>query len=395
MVSKLLSTFFLFIILTGCGQAYKKLHRDAVVVDTHNDVMIAILEGKNIEHDLGAKTHSDINRFKKGGVDVQIFSIWSDERYGKGAGYKYANRQIDSLYAIAGRNPGKLMIVKTPQELAQSVAQKKLGVMMGMEGGHMIEDRLDYLDTLYQRGVRYMTLTWNNSTTWATSAADETSNKSIAQKKGLTEFGEDVVKRMNQLGMLVDLSHAGEQTFYDALKVTSKPVIVSHSCVYNLCPHRRNLKDDQIKAIAQNGGVIHLNFYSGFLDSNYEKRKDQFILAHKSQLDSLQKLKWQEFEIDMWAAKNYPAEVQHLRPPFSVLIDHLDYLVKMAGIDHVGLGSDFDGIESTPLGMNDVADMPAITKALLAKGYSKKDIKKILGENFIRIFTAAQNTAAH
>lgn len=183
MVSKLLSTFFLFIILTGCGQAYKKLHRDAVVVDTHNDVMIAILEGKNIEHDLGAKTHSDINRFKKGGVDVQIFSIWSDERYGKGTGYKYANRQIDSLYAIAGRNPGKLMIVKTPQELAQSVTQKKLGVMMGMEGGHMIEDRLDYLDTLYQRGVRYMTLTWNNSTTWATSAADETSNRPLTQKK--------------------------------------------------------------------------------------------------------------------------------------------------------------------------------------------------------------------
>ena len=392
MVSKLLSIIFLLIILTGCGQAYKKLHRDAVVVDTHNDVMISILEGHNIEHNLSAKTHSDIHRFKKGGVDVQIFSIWSDERYGKGAGFNYANRQIDSLYAIADRNPGKLMIVKTPQELAQAVAQKKLGVMMGMEGGHMIEDRLNYLDSLYKRGVRYMTLTWNNSTSWATSAADETSSHTSTQKKGLNEFGEEVVRRMNELGMLVDLSHAGEQTFYDALRITSKPVIVSHSCVYSLCPHRRNLKDDQIKAIAKNGGVIHLNFYSGFLDSSYEKRKDQFILLHKSELDSLQKLKWQGFEIDMWASKKYPAEVQHLRPPFSVIIDHLDYLVKMAGIDHVGLGSDFDGIESTPLGMNDVADMPAITKALLAKGYSKKDIKKILGENFIRIFEAAQNT---
>ncbi|HVE61728.1 MAG TPA: membrane dipeptidase, partial [Chitinophagaceae bacterium] len=213
------------------------------MIDTHNDVMISILEGLNIESDLTGKTHSDIGRLKKGGVDVQIFSIWSDERYGMGKGFNYANRQIDSLYSIVSRNPDKMMWVKTPGELMEAVKQKKLGVMMGLEGGHMIEDNLQYLDSLYKRGVRYMTLTWNNSTSWASSAADETTPHFPSEKKGLNVLGKQVVKRMNELGMLVDLSHVGEQTFADAMAITTKPVIVSHSCVYTLCPHRRNLKD--------------------------------------------------------------------------------------------------------------------------------------------------------
>ncbi len=390
MLPKSVLALFLLPFLNSCGHTYKKLHRNSLVVDTHNDVMISILEGQNIEQDLIGRTHSDIARFKKGGVDVQMFSIWSDERYGIGKGFNYANRQIDSLYSITGRNPDKMMMVKTPADLKEAVRQKKLGVMMGLEGGHMIEDNLSYLQQLYERGVRYMMLTWNNSTSWASSAADETS-PNFTGTKGLNDFGRSVIKEMNELDMLVDLSHVGEQTFWDAIAVTTKPVIVSHSCVYALCPHRRNLKDDQIKAIAKNGGVIHLNFYSGFLDSNYEKRKSQFSALHKAALDSLRNLKWQGFEIDMWASKKYPAEVQHLRPPFSVLIDHLDYIVNLAGIDHVGLGSDFDGIESTPQGLDGVEDMPFITKALLERGYSKKEIKKILGENFLRIFKAGND----
>ncbi len=391
-----------------------------MVIDTHNDVMISILEGLKIEDDLTGKTHSDIGRFKKGGVDIQIFSIWSDERYEKGKGFNYANRQIDSLYSIVMRNPGKMMMVKTPGELKLAVQQKKLGVMMGLEGGHMIEDNLQYLDSLYKRGVRYMTLTWNNSTSWATSAADETANKLLKQKisngnnsqisgdsvlvasptgvpnafgregAGLNELGKQIVRRMNELGMLVDLSHVGEQTFLDAIAIVTKPVIVSHSCVYSLCPHRRNLKDDQIKAVGKNGGVIHLNFYSGFLDSNYERRKAAFFLNHAKELDSLKALKWPSFDIDIWMSKKYPGEMQSLRPPLSLLLDHLDYIVKMIGVDHVGLGSDFDGIESAPQELDDVADFPLITKGLLKRGYNKKEIKKILGGNFLRIFKASQ-----
>jgi membrane dipeptidase len=260
--------------------------------------------------------------------------------------------------------------------------------MMGVEGGHMIEDNLDNLDIFYRRGVRYMTLTWNNSTSWATSAWDETRKKDSLPHLGLTDFGKEVVKRMNRLGMIVDLSHVGERTFWDAINTTTKPVIASHSCVYTLCPVPRNLKDDQIVAIGRNGGVIHLNFYSGFLDSNYVKREIAFLAVHKQELDSLRASKMATYEIEEWMAKKYSQEANALRPPLSILLDHLDYIVKLIGVDHVGLGSDFDGIESEPQSLDDVASFPLITKALLERGYSKKDILKILGGNFIRVFVA-------
>jgi len=258
--------------------------------------------------------------------------------------------------------------------------------MLGVEGGHMIEDNLNYLDSLYKRGVRYMTLTWNNSTSWATSASDETQHKSPNAKLGLNDFGKQVVKRMNELGMLVDVSHNGEQTFWDVINVTTKPVIASHSCAYALCPVPRNLKDDQIKAIGRNGGVIHLNFYSGFLDSTFMKKKTLFLMTHGKELDSLNQLKWANYEIEEWMAKKYPQEAETLRPPLSMLLDHLDYIVKLIGVDHVGLGSDFDGIDSAPQGLNGVEDFPKITQALMERGYKKKQIKKILGGNFIRVF---------
>ena len=361
------------------------------MIDTHNDVLSGVtMHGLNIENDLGTKSHSDINRFKKGGVDIEVFSIFCDERFGKDTAFKYANIEIDSLYAIVNRNPGRMMIVTTPDELKQAVKEKKLGCMIGVEGGHMIEDKLEYLDALYKRGARYMTLTWNNSTSWATSGWDEFRKKDSLPHKGLTEFGKQVVKRMNELGMLVDVSHVGEQTFWDAINTSSKPVIASHSCVYNLCPHPRNLKDDQIKAIGKNGGVIHLNFYSGFVDSNYIKRQTAFLAKHQQEVDSLTKLKLAKYEIEEWMAKHYASESDAIRPPLSMLLDHLDYIVKMIGVDHVGLGSDFDGIDSAPKPLNDVTSFPLITKALIERGYSKKDIRKILGGNFIRVFEEVQ-----
>jgi membrane dipeptidase len=374
------------------AQSFQKTHDKAVVIDTHNDVLSTVtMKGLNIENDLKGQSHSDIARFKKGGIDIQVFSIFCDERFGKDTAYKYANIEIDSLYAIVGRNPGRMMIVTNPKELQQAIKQKKLGCTMGVEGGHMIEDNLNNLDAFYKRGVRYMTLTWNNSTLWATSAFDETHKKDSLLHKGLTDFGKQVVKRMNALGMIVDLSHVGEQTFWDAINTTTKPVIASHSNAYALCPVPRNLKDDQIKAIAKNGGVIHLNFYSGFVDSNYNKRKTDFLLRHKPEVDSLKNLKWANYEIEEWTAKKYPIEVEAYRPDLSQLLDHLDYIVKMIGVDYVGLGSDFDGIESAPRPLDDVTAYPLITKALIERGYSKKDIKKILGENFIRVFKANQN----
>ena len=262
--------------------------------------------------------------------------------------------------------------------------------MFGVEGGHMIENDLNKLDSLFKRGAKYMTLTWNNSTDWATSALDETTRGDSLKHKGLTDFGKQVVLRMNEMGMLVDLSHVGEQTFWDAINTTKKPVLVSHSCVYSLCHHRRNLKDDQIIAVGKNGGVIHLNFYSGFLDSSFEKRSEAFTTKHKSEMDSLLKINPEPYFMQVYLFEKYPDEVKALRPPLSLLLDHLDYIVRLIGVDHVGMGSDFDGVNSLPQQLDDVTAFPLITKALLERGYSKKDIRKILGENFLRLFAANQ-----
>jgi membrane dipeptidase len=371
------------------AQSYLKLHEEAIVVDTHNDVLsTATLNGMDIGTDLTGKTHSDLARFKKGGVDVQVFSIFCDEHFGVGSAFHQANREIDSLYAIAGRNPGKMQIVTDPAGLEQAVKHHKLAAMLGVEGGHMIENNMDYLDSFYRRGVRYMTLTWNNSTPWATSAMEETSKAFKTSPYGLTGMGKAVVRRMNQLGMMVDLSHVGEQTFWDAIHTTTKPIICSHSSVYALCPVFRNLKDDQIKAVGANGGVIQVNFYSGFLDSNYTTRMGQFLKRHQSEMDSLTAAKAPTYEINEFLSRKYPGEVDSLRAPLSLVIDHIDYIVKLIGTDHVGLGSDFDGIESPPQQLNDVTTYPLITRELLKRGYKPEDIKKILGGNFIRVFKA-------
>jgi membrane dipeptidase len=372
--------------LTASAQPWRKLHRKAILVDTHNDVLsTASIRGLNVAGDLSGQTHSDLARFAKGGVDVQVFSIFCDERQENP--FQFALREIDSLDAIVARSPDQAILANNHKDLQQSIKSGKLACMKGVEGGHMIEDDLQKLDSLYKRGTRYMTITWNNSTAWATSAKDET-DPNWKRPKGLTDFGKQVIRRMNQLGMLVDLSHVGEQTFWDAMAITTKPVLVSHSCVYSLCPHRRNLKDDQIKAVGKNGGVIHINFYSGFLDSSYEKRMARFTQNHQPSVDSLKALKWSGYEIEEWLAKQFPTEAQALRPPLSLLIDHIDYIVKLIGVNHVGLGSDFDGIESLPQGLEGVQDMPAITQALRQRGYSKKDVKKILGGNFLRLLQA-------
>ena len=374
---------------TSFSQKYKKIHDKAVVVDTHNDFPSASIEKKvSLDSDLLGKTHTDLARLRTGGVDVQIFSIFCGPEQKQP--YAFANREIDSVYEWANRAPKRMTIVKTPAELKQAIKDNRLAAMMGVEGGHMIEDKIENLDALYVRGVRYMTLTWNNSTSWATSAADETTKGDSLTHKGLTDLGKKIVQRMNDLGMLIDISHNGEQTFWDVIKLTKKPIIASHSCVWAFCHHRRNLKDNQIKAIAKNGGVIQLNFYAGFLDSTYEKKAAQLIAKHKPEIDSLVAHGTQPDYAGIMTMEKYKEETNAIRPPLSLLLDHLDYIVKLVGVDFVGLGSDFDGIEAAPRELNGVQDFPLITKALLERGYSKKDIRKILGENFLRVFKANQ-----
>jgi len=382
-----LSSFLVPVITSA--QTKNKLHFKSIVADTHNDVISSVtLNGLNIEDDLSGKTHTDIARFKKGGVDIQVFSIFCDERFGKGTAFNYALREMDSLDAIVKRNPSSMMLVNNPADLKKAIKHKKIACLKGVEGGHMIEDNLQFLDSLFNRGSRYMTLTWNNSTSWASSAKDEKANTVPNPTKGLNDFGKQVVKRMNELGMMVDISHVGEQTFWDAISTSTRPVIASHSCVYSICPVPRNLNDEQIKAVGKNGGVICINFYSGFLDSTYLGKQKIFLAKHQLETDSLKNAGKAAYEVEEWMYKKYPAEIQSMRPPLSLLIDHIDHIVKLIGADHVGLGSDFDGIESSPIGLDGVQDFPNITTALLERGYSKKDVKKILGGNFVRVFKA-------
>lgn len=376
------------------AQSWQKIHRKAIVVDTHNDILMQAADiGMVFDQDLTGKTHSDLARWKKGGLDVQLFSVYSDGAL-KNA-YAYANREMDSLDAVVARNLDKIVKVANYTELMQAVKQHKIAAMFGVEGGHMIENDLTKLEALYKRGARYLTLTHNVAPNWATSAADETSpNPAIGKglnsegKTGLTEFGKQVVQKMNELGMMVDVSHLGDQSFWDVIKLTTKPIIASHSSVYSLVASRRNLKDDQIKAIAKNGGVIQVNFHPGFIDSSFNRKEEAFFKRHKTESDSLMKAGMDEWYMMDWIYKKYAAEAESMRPPLSMLIDHIEYIIKLVGVDYVGLGSDFDGINLTPLQLDDVTTYPVITKALVEKGYNKKDINKILGGNLLRVLKA-------
>ncbi len=359
-----------------------------LLVDTHND---AISNELITGHDLGqlqTEGNFDLVRAKQGGLNAQVFSIWCGATYGKGTANAMANREIDSLLALIKRYPDKIALVTTPKQLKATVKKGKLAALIGVEGGHMIEDSLAYLDQLAKRGMSYMTLTWNNSTSWATSAAAETAKPDTLKHKGLTDFGKQIVHHMNDLGVMVDVSHVGEQTFYDVIAITNKPVIASHSCVWNLNKNRRNLKDEQLQAIAKNGGVVFINFYSGFVDSTYNQKENTFIRAHRPELDSLIKIYHDgDLAVERLSAI-HKEESDQVRPPLSMLIKHFDYVAKLIGVEHIGIGSDFDGSESFPQEMDSVADYPKIKAELLKIGYSKKDVAKIFGGNFMRVFKA-------
>ncbi len=359
-----------------------------LLADTHNDAISnQLITGADLSKRQPAG-NLDLVRTKEGGLNVQVFSIWCGGEYGNGTAFKFANREIDSLDALIKRDPAQIILVRNAAELEKAVKQHRLAALVGVEGGHMIESRIDYIDSLHKRGMCYLTLTWNNSTPWATSAYDEKYHADTLTHHGLTDFGKQVVHHLNDLGIMVDLSHPSEQTFYDVMKITRKPVIASHSCAYALNPVQRNLKDDQLRAIAKNGGVVFVNFYSGFIDSMYAPKQKAFLAKYSQQLDSLAKIYNDKDLATIHLYSLHKAESDAMRPPLSMLIKHIDYMVKMMGANHVGLGSDFDGAESYPLGMDDVRDYYKIADELRKLNYSEKDIAKIFGGNFVRVLRA-------
>jgi membrane dipeptidase len=364
----------------------QSIHYKSILVDTHNDAVTACIEKKvSLDQDLKGINHSDLKRFKEGGLDYQLFSIWCDGD--KVNPYQWAMREMDTIDAVAKRNPDKIVVAKDWATIQKALKEGKIVAQYGVEGGHMIEDHIERLDTFYKRGVRYMTLTWNNSPSWASSHADEKDPK-FKGHKGLNDFGKEVIKRMNKLGIIVDISHVGEATFWDAIHTTTKPVIASHSNAYTICPVSRNLKDDQIKAVGKNGGVIHLNFFSGFVDSNFSSKNSAFRKKHKAEIDSLLATGMQQEYANAIIANKYAEEAEAIKPDIEQLMKHLDHIVKLIGVDHVGIGSDFDGIDSAPKQLKTVVDYPEFTKALIKRGYNDKDIEKILGGNFLRVYRA-------
>jgi membrane dipeptidase len=383
-------SLFLLTTMIALSQSSLKLHKKAILVDTHNDVLSsAVLDGKDISHRI-PEGQSDLDRWKEGGVDVQFFSVWTDVKPRNKEGfYKDAEQEIDSLAILILKNPQRITLAGNYKEVKKGIRDEKLVALIGVEGGHMMEDDLAKLENLYNQGMRYLTLTWNNSTSWATSARDETGQGAKLTHKGLTDFGKQVVQKMNELGVIVDLSHTGEQTFYDAIAVSSKPVILSHSSVWNICPVFRNVKDEQIKAVAKNGGVICINFYSGFISKEYDQRSEYLNGPGKKIIqDSLFLVSGDSAAMRKQWRNYYDTEMNKLRPSLSQLVDHIDYIVKLVGDQYAGIGSDYDGVSSLPVGMDDVTTYPKITEELLRRGYSKKSIKRILGGNVMRVMKA-------
>lgn len=387
-------TFFVggfFLSFLSVAQSNKGVHRRAIVVDTHNDCLSGqVLEGRDISV-RQSKGHSDYYRWKKGGVDIQFFSVYTGETPRSKLGfYQDALEEIDSLNRIVLRHPEKFDFAANYRQAKQKVHRNKVVAMIGVEGGHMIESDLSRLDSLIKRGMSYLTLTWNNSTEWATSAMDESGAGKSLNHKGLSDFGRQVVHRLNEKGVMVDLSHVGEQTFADVLAITTKPVILTHSSVWSICPVFRNVKDEQIKAVAKNGGVICVNFYPAFISKPFIDARKYWEGKGK---DSVWKV-WQteagvtQEQLQARWSLLLAAELQKAMPGIKEIADHIDYIVKLVGDDYVGIGADYDGIGFVPKGLEDVSTYPRLTAELKARGYSNKQLKKILGGNVLRVLKA-------
>ncbi|HXY52113.1 MAG TPA: dipeptidase [Terriglobales bacterium] len=383
--------------MSGVSLRALRIHDSAIIVDTHADTPQRFLDehfdiGNTDPKDPG---HITLDRARAGNLGAEFFSIWVEPSF-KG---QYAHRAldlIDSVYEQAAHHPDRMMMAFSVADIEKAHQQKKLAALLGVEGGHAIENDLDLLRDYYRLGVRYMTLTWSNTNAWADSSGDITDAK-VEHHNGLTDFGQQVVLEMNRLGMMVDISHVSDKTFYDVVAVSKAPLIASHSSARALTDAPRNMSDDMLRAVAKNNGVVMVNFFSGFIDENYwkaaqaqSKDRDAAVaaLVEQSKADGkpVTYVAYDRIE-RAWLAR-IP------RPPLESLIDHIDHVAKIAGVDHVGLGSDFDGISgATPQGIDSAADLPKITQALLDRGYGENDVRKILGENLLRVFREVEQVS--
>ncbi|MDQ3321562.1 MAG: dipeptidase, partial [Acidobacteriota bacterium] len=339
-------------------------------------------------HKDGDPFHTDLQRFKQSGITGEFFSIYvSGNSLKTGGAMRRAMDLIDATMREVEKHPNELTFCTTAAQIRQAKKQNKVCALMGLEGGYMIENSLYALRNFYRLGIRYMTLTHNVSHDWADAHRDE------AKNNGLSDFGKEVVREMNRLGMLVDISHVSEKTMADVLDVSTAPIIASHSSARGIANHTRNVPDNILKRVAQNGGVIMINFYPAFLDEKYNADENARAARLKPQIDQLREQfkndsqGFNEAERKLLAAN--PINV----PSYTRIVDHIDHIKNVAGIDIIGIGSDYDGIPLLPAGMNGMEDLSLVTYEMLRRGYSETDIRKVLGENFLRAFAKAETIA--
>jgi membrane dipeptidase len=382
---------------------WKRVHASAIVVDTHSDTPMRFVD-ENFDpgKDAGPHGHWDIEKAKKGNLGVEFFSIWVDPQRFKTNAAHHALDMIDSVYEVVRKYPNDLVMASGTKDIyaARRGPHKRIAVLMGVEGGHAIENDVRILRDYYRLGVRYMTLTWANSNELGQSSGDYKKDEKTGKiiDEGLTDFGRSMVTEMNRLGMMVDISHVSDRSFYNALTMSRAPVIASHSSSRALTDVPRNMTDEMLQQLARyNGGVAQVNFNCGFISNEYNAQMKTFADAHPTEVKRAEELflmgkrtEEQQAELDRLLDLRNKAVP---RPPLSALIDHIDHMAKVAGVDHVGIGSDFDGVECLPQGIDSVADLPKITEEMMKRGYSAEDMHKILGGNLLRVFAQVEKVA--
>lgn len=357
-------------------------------------VQFVIDEGADISRPTET-THLDAPRMREGGLDAQFFSVWVEpEFYGTGGeqAVARADLQVEAVRAMTEQHPDIWTFATTAADIRRAHAEGKLAALLGLEGGYAIDEKLERVGHYFERGVRYMTPTWTHSLSWAGSSGD-----GVGRKVGLNDFGRAVIREMNRLGMMVDVSHVSDKTFWDMVETSEAPVVASHSNCRALTNVPRNLTDDMIRALADTGGVVCVVYYPGFLDIDWRERKERLEREIEPLLRATARPFWgkgslMRIALDRVRASEYAKRLSAV--PLARVADHIDHIVSLTGVEHVGCGSDFDGITATPAGLSSVAELPNLTAELLRRGYTAEDVTKILGGNVLRVMEEVEGRAA-
>ena len=365
------------------------IHKRAIAIDMHADSVQRVLDEHVDLNQALSDGHFDAVRAKAGGLDAQFFSIWVDPQLFGGGGPRAVRRaddQIAAIKAMVERHPENWVFATSAADIRLAAQNNKIAALLGLEGGYAIDERLENVEKYYKAGVRYMSPAWSVSTSWAGSSGDE-----IGQNRGLNEFGKNVIREMNRLGMMVDVSHVSDKTFWDIINTSTKPVVATHSACRAITDVPRNLTDDMIQALAKTGGVVNVIFYPEHLEPGWSAKKKQVDDEIASQVQQASDAEHGD-AVQKKLARDRVRQIEYKRrlPPVSVarIVDHIDHIVKLVGIDHVGIGSDFDGVQITPSDISTIAELPNLTRELLRRGYSESDVDKILGGNMLRVMEA-------